>query len=162
MKKVLFFLFIAISFQNFAKAQRVEILYDKWNFDRVLFLNGLNFQQYFPKENVIIIEDSIFVNKIFEVIKNFEKCDSCKILRSTNAQVIFIDDSYGYDIINLFYHTNIPTEFSKFGHMELNGKPVIFNFKLQYVIEEIIKYHNIKGYSNLSSKKFISQMTKKL
>lgn len=161
-KRTILCLIISLLLINIVKSQRVQIRYEGWDIERFSPLNGLDFPQYFPQENVITISDSIFVSKIFEIINNFEKCDSCETLISTTVQVIYIDEEYGYDIINMMYYSQITPTYMNFGHMELNGKPVIFNPNLQYVIEEIIKYYYLEEYKLIPQKKFISSMTKKL
>lgn len=161
-KRTILFLFVTLLLINNVKSQKVQIRYDTWGINRFLALNGLDFPQYFPSENVITICDSMFVRKIFEIINNFEKCDSCKILNSTTVQIIYIDEDYGYDIINMMYYSQFTPTYMDFGHMELNGKPVIFNPNLQYVIEEIIKYYYREEYKLIPQKKFINSMTEKL
>jgi len=155
-------LFILIFLINITSAQRVQIRYDEWGLSRFVALNGLNFPQYFPKNNVINIDDSLFVNEIFKIINNFEKCDSCGILNSTTVQIIYIDENIGYEIINMMYYSQLTPKYRDFGNMELNGKPVFFNKNLQFVIENIISYYYIKDFNSIPPKKYIRTIANKL
>jgi len=60
------------------------------------------------------------------------------------------------------YYSQPTPKYRNFGNMELNGKPVIFNNDLQFVIENIISYYHLKDFDSIPPRKYIRTMAKKL
>lgn len=141
---MLFFAFLMLS-QTTAKAQYVRVYYDDYFILRIVSTPGYLFQTVYPKGNTFEIKNIDFYNFIKDKINSLEIDNTYKGYIHTQIQVVIMDKSGRYDILNLV-HNYCKIKPNPYVSMELNGKQVTFDLELQLVIDKLVNHHiNNKG-----------------
>lgn len=124
-------------------AQRVEIYYD----DPVLRVTDVPiylFQRYCPPNNLIIIEDTSFIDYLHSEILSFKDTDDYpwyKKMPFAMIQIVYIESEYRYHVINMSHSPTSKTIDEKSGCLILDGKNMKFNKSFQSVIDQVVNYH---------------------